>query len=218
LIVGLLWFLSWRRAPSVQPDQIKSLAVLPLENLSGDPAQDYFADGMTETLISGLAKVGALQVSPRTSVMQYQQSRKPLADIAHELNVDAVVEGSVQRFGDQVKITVRLIHAPTGRRLWGETYERDLRDALALQNEIAAAIAQQIQIKLTPQEQTRLASARPVNPAAYDDYLRGMKHGINSRWFTTTSGLSIWRFRNCRKRWRSTRPTASRNSGSVKPS
>jgi len=157
----------------VQPDQIKSLAVLPLENLSGDPAQNYFADGMTETLIAGLAKVGALRVTSRTSVMQYQKTRKPLQDIARELNVDAVVEGSVQRFGERVKITARLIHAPTGRSLWADTYERDLRDALALQSEIAQAVIRQIQVKLTPQEQRRLARARPVNPTAYDDYLRG---------------------------------------------
>jgi eukaryotic-like serine/threonine-protein kinase len=173
LIVGLVWFLVWRRVPAVQPDQIKSLAVLPLENLSGDPAQNYFADGMTETLIAGLAKVGALQVSSRTSVMQYQGTRKPWPDIARELNVDAVVEGSVQRFGERMKITARLIHAPTGLSLWAETYERDLRDALALQSEITRALIQQIQIKLTPPEQRRLASARPVNPGAYDDYLRG---------------------------------------------
>ncbi len=173
LILGLVYFLVWRGAPAAQPDQIKSLAVLPLENLSGDPAQNYFADGMTEALIAGLAKVGALRVSSRTSVLQYQRTRKPLADIARELNVDAVVEGSVQRYGERVKITARLIHAPTERHLWAETYERDLRDALALQNEIARAVIQQIQIKLTPQEQTRLSSARPVNPTAYDDYLRG---------------------------------------------
>ncbi len=172
-IVGLASFFFWRRTPAVQPDQIKSLAVLPLENLSGDPAQNYFADGMTETLIAGLAKVGALRVSSRTSVMQYQKTRKPLSDIARELKVDAVVEGSVQRFGEQVKITARLIYVPTEQSLWAESYERDLRDAMALQSEIAQAIIHQIQIKLTPQEQTRLESARTVNPAAYDDYLRG---------------------------------------------
>src|SRR5262249_5357219 len=133
LIVGVAWFLSWRRAPAVQPDQIKSLAVLPLKNLSGDPAQDYFADGMTETLIAGLAKVGALRVSSRPSVMQYKEARKPLPDIVRELNVDAVMEGSVQRFGERVKITARLIHAPTERHLWTETYERNLGDILALQ-------------------------------------------------------------------------------------
>ena len=97
LIVGLVWFLSWRRAPAGQPDQIKSLAVLPLENLSGDPAQEYFADGMTEALISNLSQIRALRVISRTSVMRFKGSRKPLAEIARELNVDAVIEGSVQR-------------------------------------------------------------------------------------------------------------------------
>jgi non-specific serine/threonine protein kinase len=173
LISGLVWFLVWRGAPAVQPEQIKSLAVLPLENLSGDPAQDYFADGMTETLIAGLAKIGALRVSSRTSVMQYQKMRRPLPDIARELNVDAIIEGSVQRVGERVKITARLIHAPTERHIWAETYEHDLRDAFMLQSEIARDVIRQIQIKLTPHEQMRLESARTVNPAAYDDYLRG---------------------------------------------
>ena len=164
LIIALFWFLFGRRAPVVQPDQINSLAMLPLENLSGDQSPDYFADGMTETLIAGLSKVGALRVSSRTSVMQYKGTRKPLADIARELKVDAVIEGSVQRVGERVKITARLIHALTEQSLWADTYERDLHDVFALQNEIARAVIQEIQIKLTPQEQTRLASARPVNP------------------------------------------------------
>src|SRR5262245_35132973 len=173
LAIGFIYFLYWRRPPAAEPDKIKSLAVLPLENLSGDPAQDYFADGMTETLTAGLAKAGALRVSSRTSIMQYKRTRKRLPDIARELGVDAVIEGTVQRSGARLKITARLIHASTERILWAETYERDLGDALALQSEIARAVIQQIQIKLTPQEQIRLASARPVNPAAYDDYLRG---------------------------------------------
>ena len=102
-----------------------------MANLSGDPAQDYFADGMTETLIAGLAKVGALRVISRTSVMQYKGAHKPLPEIARELNVDAIVEGSVQRFGERVQITVQLIYAPTDRHLWSETYDRDLRDILS---------------------------------------------------------------------------------------
>ena len=170
LVVGFVWFLYWRRTPTVQPDQIRSLAVLPLENLSRDPGQDYFVDGMTETLIGGLSKVGALRVSSPTSVMQYKAPRKPLRDIASELNVDAVVVGSVQRSGERVKITARLIHASTERQLWAESYDRDLRNVQTLQSEVARDVIQQIQIKLTPQEQMRLASARPVNPAAYDDY------------------------------------------------
>ena len=158
--------------------QIDSLAVLPLANLSGDPTQDYFADGMTEALIAGLAKVRALRVTSRTSVMQYKGTRKPLLDVAHELDVDAIVEGTVQRFGQQVKITTRLIHMPTERLLWTETYERDLGDILALQSEIARAVIQEVQINVTPQEQMRLAKARPVKPQAYDDYLRGRFYAI----------------------------------------
>ena len=173
LLVALVWIFVGQRTPVVQPDQIKSLAMLPLENLSGDAAPDYFVDGMTETLIAGLSKVAALRVSSRTSVMQYKGTRKPLPDIARELKVDAVIEGSVQRVGDRVKITARLIHALTERSLWSETYERELHDILALQNEIARAVIEQIQIKLTPQEQLQLANARPVNPQAYDEYLRG---------------------------------------------
>jgi TolB-like protein/thioredoxin-like negative regulator of GroEL len=173
LIVSIVYVLVSWRAPVIQPDQIKSLAVLPLENLSGDPAQDYFADGVTESLIASLAKVGALRVSSRTSVMQYKETRKTLPDIARELGVDGVIEGSAQRSGERLKITARLIYAPTERQLWAETYEGALRDALAVQNEIARAVLQQIQINLTPQEQKRLATVSPVNPAAYDDYLRG---------------------------------------------
>jgi TolB-like protein/Tfp pilus assembly protein PilF len=148
-----------------------------MANLSGDPEQDYFADGMTETLIAGLAKVGALRViSSRTSVMQYKGTKKSLPEIARELNVDAIVEGSVQRFGERVKVTVRLIHAPTEQNLWTETYDRELRDVLTLQNEVARAVTQEIQIKLTPQEQVSLANARQISPAAYDYFLRGRYH------------------------------------------
>jgi TolB-like protein/lipopolysaccharide biosynthesis regulator YciM len=173
LVVGLAWFLSWRRAPAVQPDQIKSLAVLPLENLSDDPAQGYFADGMTEALINNLAQIRALRVISRTSVMRYKGSRKPLPEIAQELNVDAVVEGSVQRASGRLKIIANLIHASTETHLWTGNYEREVADVLKLQSEVAHAIIQEIQIKLTSQEQMRLASARPINPTAYDDYLRG---------------------------------------------
>jgi TolB-like protein/tetratricopeptide (TPR) repeat protein len=147
-----------------------------MDNLSGDPAQDYFADGMTETLIAGLARVGELRVISRTSVMQYKGAPKPLPEIARELNVDAIVEGSVQHFGDRVQITLQLIYAPTDRHLWSQTYERDLRDILTLQNEVVRAVTQEIHIKLTPQEQLRLASSRSINPTAYDDFLRGRFH------------------------------------------
>ncbi len=153
--------------------QIESLAVLPLENLSHDPEQEYFADGMTEELITDLAKISALRVISRTSVMRYRRTEKPLPQIARELNVDAVVEGSVERSGNRVRITAQLIQAATDKHLWAESYERDLRDVLSLQDEVARAIASEIKVKLTPQEQTRLASARPVNPEAHELYLKG---------------------------------------------
>ena len=175
-----VWF-SWGSKRTTPPaNAIKSLAVLPIINISGDQSQDYFAEGMTETLISGLARISALRVTSRTSVMQFKGSRKPLRDIAHELNVDAVVEGSVQRIGDKITVAVRLIDASTEKHLWTENYNRDLRDILAVQNEVATAITQAIQIKLTPQEQSRLARARPINPAAYDDFLRG-RYYLNSQ-------------------------------------
>lgn len=163
-----------RLIPPADQTPIRSIAVLPLQNLSGDQSQEYFADGMTEALITHLAKVRSLQVPSRTSVMQYKGVQQPLPEIARKLNVDAVVEGSVQRFGDRVKITVQLIHAPADRHLWSQTYERDLHDVLALQNEIARTITQQIQINLSPQEQTSLASyPRQVDPEAYDRFLLG---------------------------------------------
>jgi serine/threonine-protein kinase len=164
---------------------IRALVVLPLENLSGDPAQEYFADGMTEALIARLAKIGTLKVISRTSAMFYKGARKPLPEIARELKVDAVVEGSVLRAGDQVRITAQLIRAATDEHLWAETYDRDLRDILALQSEVARAIAQEIQVKLTPKEEASLAHSRTVDPAAYEAYLRGL-HSWNKR---SESGL-----------------------------
>jgi tetratricopeptide (TPR) repeat protein len=128
---------------------------------------------MTEALIANLAKIGSLRVISRTSVMQYKGARKPLPEIARELNVDGVIEGSVQRSGDHVRVTVQLIHAPTDRQLWTETYDKDLRDVLALQSEVAWAVTGQIKIKLTPQEQSQLAKSHQVNTEAYDNYLRG---------------------------------------------
>ena len=157
----------------VNPVRIQSLAVLPLENLSGDTSQDYFADGMTESVITELAKIGALRVISRPSVMQYKGARKPLPEIARELNVDAVLTGSVVRSGQRVRIAVQLVHAATDRNLWADSYERDLRDVLALQREVTRDIVGEIRIKLTPQEQVQFGSVRPVNPEAYDHYLRG---------------------------------------------
>ncbi|MFN2513828.1 MAG: tetratricopeptide repeat protein, partial [Pyrinomonadaceae bacterium] len=163
------------RQSSTPPPQIeiKSLAVLPLENLSGDTSQDYFADGMTESLITHLAKFSALRVISRPSVMQYKGARKPLPEIGRELKVDAVLTGSVVRSGERVRIAAQLIHAATDQNLWTGSYERDLRDVLALQREVTRDIVGKIKIKLGPQEQLQLGSVRPVNPQAYDHYLRG---------------------------------------------
>src|SRR5262245_3093243 len=164
----------WKLAPKAAPDsQIRSLVVLPLENLSGDPAQEYLADGMTDALIGDLAKIGALRVISRTSAMRYKGAKKPLPEIASELNVDAVVEGAMQRSGDRVSIRARLSHAGAERQLWAESYERDFRDALGMQSEIARAIAREVQAKLTPAEQARLINSVAVNRKALDDYLQG---------------------------------------------
>jgi serine/threonine protein kinase/tetratricopeptide (TPR) repeat protein len=172
-VASAIWFGRLSSTPATPATGIKSLAVLPMSNFSGDPSQDYFAEGMTETLIAGLAKVAALRVISRTSVTQFKGSQKPLKEIAQELNVDAIVEGSVQRFGEQVRVNVRLIDAATEQHLWTATYTRDLRDVLNLQNDVAREVTQAIQLKLTPQEQSRLAQTRSINPSAYDDFLRG---------------------------------------------
>src|SRR5258708_7566622 len=155
------------------PVRIQSVAVLPLENLSHEPEQEYFADGMTEELITSLGKIGALHVTSRTSVMRYKRTNKSLPQIARELNVDGIVEGTVQRSGDRVRITAQLIYAPTDHHLWAESYDRWLKDVLALQDEVARSIANEIKTTLTPQEQMSLATVRPVNPGAYEAYLKG---------------------------------------------
>ena len=152
---------------------LRSVAVIPLANLSGDPQQDYFADGMTEALITELGKISALRVISRQSMMQYKGTKKSAPQIAKELNVEAVVEGSVLRAGDRVRISVQLIEAVPERHLWASSYDRNLRDVLALHNEMARAVADEVRAKLTPQEKALLASARPVNPEAYAAYLRG---------------------------------------------
>ncbi len=156
--------------------KIESIAVLPLENLSHDPEQEYFADGMTEELITNLGKIGALRVISRTSVMRYKGTRKPLPEIAKELNVDALVEGTVLRSGNRVRVTVNLLHARTDRHLWAETYERDFRDVISLQDEVAQAVARQIKVAVSPAEATRLATMRTVKPEAYEFYLKGRYH------------------------------------------
>jgi serine/threonine-protein kinase len=156
--------------------QIQSVAVLPLENLSGNPGQDYFAEGMTEELITQLAQIGALRVISRTSVMPYQGSRKTLSQIARELGVDAVVEGSVMRSGDRVRINAKLIQASNDESLWAKGYDRNLTDVLSLQAEVARDIAQEIRVELTPQEQSRLSASAHVSPEAHDAYLKGRYH------------------------------------------
>jgi adenylate cyclase len=152
---------------------IASIAVLPLEDFSADPDQEYFSDGLTETLIANLAKIGALKVTSRTSVMRYKGTDKPLREIAGELGVDAVVEGSAQRLGDRVRITAQLIDAKTDQHLWAETYDRPFADVLGLQSEVAREIARQINVTVTPEQETRLTSTRKVNPEVYEAYLRG---------------------------------------------
>ena len=158
------------------PEQVRALAVLPLENLSRDPEQEYFAEGLTEALITTLAKIGELRVVSRTSAMLYKGVRKPLREIARELEVDAIVEGTVLRAGRRVRVTAQLIDAPKEMHLWAESYERDLRDVLALQAEVAQAIAREIRVKLTPVDQARFAEVRAVDPDAYEAYLRGRYH------------------------------------------
>ena len=152
---------------------IHSLAVLPLVNLSGDPEQEYFADGMTEELITDLSKIGSLKVISRTSVMQYKNARKPLSQIGRELGVEGVIEGSVQRVGDRVRISAQLIYAPGDTHLWAESYDRDLHDVLKLQGEVAQVIATEVNARVTPKEQARLADKRPIDPEAYQAYLQG---------------------------------------------
>jgi len=157
--------------------QIRSLAVIPFDNLTGDAEQDYFADGMTEALITDLGQIQALRVISRTSVMRYKGTRKPLDQVARELNVDAIVEGSVARSGGLAKVTARLVYGPTDSQLWSRSYQRDLQNVLIMQGEVANAIVHEIDVTLTPQEKVRLASGRPqVNPAAQEAYLKGRYH------------------------------------------
>jgi len=154
---------------------IRSIAVLPLANFSGDPKQEYFADGMTEALIAGLAQIGAIDVISRTSVMQYKGTTKPLPQIARELGVDAILEGSVSRSSEKVRITVQLIRGATDRHLWAQSYDRPLRDVLDLQSEVARDVARTIDVVLTPDEQRRLTRSRPVDPQAHDLFLKGYR-------------------------------------------
>jgi TolB-like protein/DNA-binding winged helix-turn-helix (wHTH) protein/Flp pilus assembly protein TadD len=167
---GIAW-LSYP-SPHAAP-KVRSLAVLPLQNMSNDPSQDFFADGMTDELITHLGQIGSLRVISRTSAMTYKNVHKPLAAIARELNVDAIVEGSVLRAGDRVRISAQLIETPDDRNVWAESYEGDFSDTLTLQSKVAQAIAGQIRTTLNRQEKAALQKARPVNPEAYENYLKG---------------------------------------------
>jgi TolB-like protein/tetratricopeptide (TPR) repeat protein len=173
------WFLAagfQRESTAPPPSQIRSIAVLPLENLSGDPEQEYFADGMTEQLIADLAKIGELRVISRTSVMRYRNTRTPIPAIARELRIDAIIEGSVVRVNDQVRITAKLIAGVSGDIIWARSFERDMHDVLALQSEVARAITSTVNISLKPQDQARLANARPVDPEIHRQVLLGRHH------------------------------------------
>ena len=180
LVAGIAAAVSWFRfrgpdgsfapAPTVP---IRSLAVLPLENLSRDPEQEYFADGMTDELITQLAKISALRVISRTSVMRFKNARKPLPEIARELHVDAVVEGTVVRSGERVRVTAQVIQANPEMHLWAERYDRSLGDSVTMQGELAREISRAIRVKLTPQDQSRLAGVRRVDREAYEAFLKG---------------------------------------------
>lgn len=158
------------------PVAVHSIAILPLENLSGNPAEDYFADGMTDELTTNLAKVSSLAVIGRTSIMRYKGTRKSVPEIAHELNVDALVEGSVVRDGDNVRVTAHLIYGPSGRHLWANDFERPRRDVLQLQKEVALKIVQEIRATLTPDEEIRLSGTGAVDPKAYEANLKGRSY------------------------------------------
>ena len=177
IVVGLSVGRWWEQQASRSgPGRIQSLAVLPLQNFSGDLQKDYFADGMTDQLIADLSQISALRVISRTTMMQYKGTRKPLPQIARELSVDAVIEGSVLSSGNRIRITAQLIQGSTDKHLWAQSYERDGRDVLKLQGDVASAIADEIRIAVTQQERARLTHAPPVIPAAYDAYLKGRYH------------------------------------------
>ncbi|MBV9751972.1 MAG: winged helix-turn-helix domain-containing protein [Hyphomicrobiales bacterium] len=160
--------------PAPQPTaKVQSIAVLPLEDLSGDASQDYFADGMTDELIMGLGQISALRVISRTSVMSYKRVRKPLPEIARELRVEAIVEGTVLRSGGRVRIAAQLIEAPADKRIWARSYEEDFGETIGLQRKVARHIAEQVHATLGEREETRLDPGKRIEPSAYEAYLRG---------------------------------------------
>ena len=171
-VVAVLYFTRGKTQEETSVYPINSLAVLPLENLSGDPSQQYFADGMTEELITELSRLSGLRVTSRTSVMQYRGKNESVSKIASALHADAILEGSVMRVGNQVRITTQLIDGATDKHLWARSYQRELQDVLAIQEDVAKAIAEEIRVTLTPEERQRLSSVRTVDPAAHEFYLR----------------------------------------------
>jgi TolB-like protein/tetratricopeptide (TPR) repeat protein len=172
-VVAVAW-LVWRdRARSTTPTTIRSLAVLPLRNLSGVAAQDYLADGMTEALIGRLSEIHNLRVTSHTSVMRFRNPQLSVPEIARELGVDAVVEGSVIREGDRIRVTAQLIRGATDEHFWSETYDRELRDALTLESELAQSIAEKVEVTVTGEERQRLTATRGVAPEVYESYLKG---------------------------------------------
>jgi TolB-like protein/DNA-binding winged helix-turn-helix (wHTH) protein/Flp pilus assembly protein TadD len=195
IVVGVAAVLSalnvqgWRgRLLERAKPNIQTLAVLPFANLSGDPEQEYFADGMTDELITELGKISIPRVISRQSVMQYKGSTKPLQEIARELNVDAVLEGSVERSGDRVRVIVHLDQVAPESQLWTNQYNRDIRDLLRLQDEIARTVTDEIQVKLKPRDYARLAGPRPVDPEAQDGYFRALH--VRNKWTVTTNHYS----------------------------
>ena len=179
MAVAIGWF-AYRQLHENAHASVRSIAVLPLKNLSSDPEQEFLAEGLTDELITRLASLPGLKVISRTSSMQYKDSKKPLPQIAKELNVDAIVEGSVLRSGGRVRITAEFIHAKDDHHIWAQSYERDQRDIFAVQSEVTSAIAESIQLKIAPATQQRLATARSIDPQAHEDYLRG-KHYWSKR-------------------------------------
>ena len=173
LLIAGAWWLANRNTPppgapaaAATPTAIPRIAVLPLANLSGDATKEYFADGMTEALITDLAKIGGLQVISRSSVMRYKRTDKSLQQIADELGVDYLIEGSVIPAGEQVRITAQLIHVQTDTNLWAESYDERLQDILSVQGRVALAVARQVQVQLSPREEERLAGGGTVGPHA----------------------------------------------------
>jgi TolB-like protein/Tfp pilus assembly protein PilF len=182
IFLGLVIALKFVESPEKQPAKlilpttakpIKAIVVLPFENLSGDPEQEYFVDGMTDALSAELGKISALTVKGQHSAARYKGTDMQTPDIARELGVDAVITGSVFKAANNVRITAQLIHGPTEENLWADSYQGDLADVLTLQREVALAIAKEIKVKLTPQEEKHLTSTRPINPQAHDAYLKG---------------------------------------------